>query len=307
LKELNFDYELLAKKILEMLPTGTSSVTLQSFVDEYLIFVERNRSAKTLEGVKLICKYLLKYFSPIKKIETIKLKEVEEFIESLKKTAPLGVYNYHRALRAMWNQGIAWDYSKENPFSKIKLKSRQAKKPAYITETELLLIVNYIEAEIVKDVILTAFYSGCRLGEIVNLTWQDVSLRENLITIGNNSFETKSRKIRIIPLHPKVKEILVKRFPKLIKSDKHYVFSKSNGCRYTGDFFSRRFKNTCRKAGMDPELHFHSLRHSFASSLIRKGIPLYEIKELLGHSSISCTEIYSHLSIDNLREAISKI
>ncbi|MBE2189464.1 MAG: tyrosine-type recombinase/integrase, partial [Candidatus Kapabacteria bacterium] len=47
-------------------------------------------------------------------------------------------------------------------------------------------------------------------------------------------------------------------------------------------------------------MHFHSLRHSFASNLVQKGVPLYTIKELLGHSSISTTEIYSHLNMDTL-------
>ena len=55
---------------------------------------------------------------------------------------------------------------------------------------------------------------------------------------------------------------------------------------------------------MDKGFHFHSLRHSFASNLAQQGVSLYTIKELLGHSSISTTEIYSHLNMETLREAI---
>ena len=58
---------------------------------------------------------------------------------------------------------------------------------------------------------------------------------------------------------------------------------------------------------MDESIHFHTLRHSFASSLAQKGVNLYVIKELLGHSSISTTEIYSHLNVDSLREAVDKL
>jgi len=306
LKEISFDYNLLAKKLLEQMPGGLKAIALQNFVDEYLAYVERNRAVKTLEGVRLVCKYLLSYFSPLRSIETIKLKDAECFLDSLKKSAPKGVYNYQRVLKAIWNKGIQWNYLRENPFEKIKLKKRQRNSPAFVTEEQLEEIITSTDNVIVRDVIITAFYTGCRLGELINLTWQDVNLKDNHLTIGNAIYQTKSRKQRVVPLHPKVKEILIKRFPKIIKREKHYVFCKSNGYGFTGDYFSRRFKRACRKAGMIEELHFHCLRHSFASSLVQKGVPLYTIKELLGHSSLACTEIYSHLNLDSLREAISK-
>lgn len=86
-----------------------------------------------------------------------------------------------------------------------------------------------------------------------------------------------------------------------------YVFCKKDGSKYCGNYVSRKFKNACIAAGIENEIHFHSLRHSFASTLVQKGVPLYTIKELLGHSSISTTEIYSHLNMETLREAIGKL
>ena len=87
-------------------------------------------------------------------------------------------------------------------------------------------------------------------------------------------------------------------------SNKGYVFCKEDGKRFTGDYFSKGFKRACAAAGMDKSIHFHSLRHSFASNLAQKSVSLYTIKELLGHSSVSTTEIYSHLNLDSLREAV---
>jgi len=306
MKDFSFDYDLLVQKLFEKIQADTVPVTAKAFVGEILAHVKRNRSKKTYEGYELVCEKFLCYFSPDRNINTIKLKEAERFIESLKKTAPKGVYNYLRVLKAMFNKAVEWDYLKENPFEKIKLKKRQRISPAFVTEEQLEEIITSTDNVIVSDVIITAFYTGCRLGELINFTWQDVNLKDNHLTIGNASYQTKSRKQRVVPLHPKVKEILIKRFPKIIKRENHYVFCKGNGYGYSGDYFSRRFKRACRKAGMNEELHFHSLRHSFASSLVQKGVPLYSIKELLGHSSIACTEIYSHLSLASLREAISK-
>ena len=74
-----------------------------------------------------------------------------------------------------------------------------------------------------------------------------------------------------------------------------------------GDHFSRKFKKACRAASVDERIHFHTLRHSFASRLAQEGVSLYVIKELLGHSSITTTEIYSHLNVESLRGAIEKL
>ncbi len=85
------------------------------------------------------------------------------------------------------------------------------------------------------------------------------------------------------------------------------MFCKSTGEKYTGDYFTKRFKRASKQVGIDKAIHFHSLRHSFASNLVQKGVSLYSVKELLGHSTISTTEIYSHLNLDTLREAESAL
>ena len=86
-----------------------------------------------------------------------------------------------------------------------------------------------------------------------------------------------------------------------------FVFCKSNGKKFTGGYFTKSFKRACKAAGVKKEIHFHTLRHSFASNLAQQGVSLYKIKELLGHSSITTTEIYAHLNIDSLREAIKTL
>jgi len=106
MKEMNFDYKQFAKEFIKQMPGNLTEISIQDFADEYIAFVKRNRADKTYNGVKLVCKKLLDYFSPIRKLDTIQLKDAECFLESLKVTAPKGVYNYHRVLKAMWNKGI---------------------------------------------------------------------------------------------------------------------------------------------------------------------------------------------------------
>ena len=322
IREMNFDYEQLAKKMVEQFTGGLAAITLQIFADEYIAFVERNRAPKTLEGVKLVCKHLLRYFSPLRKIDTIKLKDAEGFLDSLTRNAPKGVYNYHRTLRAMWNKGMQWNYLRENVFAKIKLQKRQIQKPVFVSETLLEIILPNIDAKVVRDLVITAFYTGCRLGELVTLTWQDVNIKEGLLTIGSTGFQTKSRKQRIVPMHPKVKDILIKRFPKVIRKPPRpacrtpllikegingFVFCKTNGCAYTGDYFSRRFKRACRKAGVDEGIHFHCLRHGTATRMIVNGAPVPSVQRILGHANIQTTMLYTHPDIDDLRAAVNKL
>jgi site-specific recombinase XerD len=165
------------------------------------------------------------------------------------------------------------------------------------------------------------------LDEIVNLRWKNVDLNGRIITVGDEEFTTKGRTQRFIPISEEAYEALLRvKNPSVrlrinseqrvkskniynlsLGSARDFVFCKENGKMFTGNYFSRRFKDACKSADMDNKIHFHTLRHSFASNLAQKGVSLYTIKELLGHSSISTTEIYSHLNMDCLREAVNKL
>jgi site-specific recombinase XerD len=145
-----------------------------------------------------------------------------------------------------------------------------------------------------------------------------VNLSTRIITVGDAEFTTKARNQRYIPIcEEALTSILSQRerkndTPRILRIHPSqrgelksgFVFCKANGEAFTGDYVSKIFKKACKAAGIDKAIHFHSLRHSFASNLVQKGVSLYTIKELLGHSSISTTEVYAHLNMDSLKEAI---
>lgn len=315
---MEFDYKKLAEEMLKQMPGSNYSVSLIEYTEQIISYSENNRAKKTCEGVKLLCKKLLNFFPPNRRLDTIQLKDVENFLDSLKKSAPKGIYNYHRTLRAMWNKAKQWNYVHSNPFDQVKLKRRQMQKPVFVTEQQLDEIVKHIVPEVVKEAVVTAFYSGCRLTELVNLTWQDVNLKDGLMTIGNRNFETKGRKQRVVPIHPKVKEVIMSKVQSsklnggekmIIKlpDKKAYVFGKRNGFKFTGDYFSRNFKRACRLAGVEEEIHFHCLRHGAATKMIMSGAPLPAVQRILGHANIQTTMIYTHPSLEDLREAVGKL
>jgi integrase/recombinase XerC len=306
------------KVLLSIVPDVSQKevITLRVFADEYSNLIKQNRSKAYSTSVVLSLKHLTDFFGVQRSIQSIGLKDIESFISHLQRkvTKPVsqgasrgeGYRVYVRNLKAAFNKAIDWGYVKENYFHKVKLPKKQQVNPAYINSDQLLTISEKIENDVVKDVTKTAFYTGIRLNELMNLTWRNVDLIARIITVGDEDFTTKGRNQRYIPICDEVLAVLSNRLPKVHKvhNDKSYVFCKSNGFPFTGDFISKRFKRACKAAGIDKAIHFHSLRHSFASNLAQKGISLYTIKELLGHSSISTTEIYSHLNMDSLKEAI---
>lgn len=86
-----------------------------------------------------------------------------------------------------------------------------------------------------------------------------------------------------------------------------YIFSRIPKVKLNEDFVSKKFKKVVRKAKLNEGIHFHTLRHSFASNLVQKGVSLYVVKELLGHEDLSTTQIYSHLQSQNLKDAVNML
>ncbi len=320
------------KMLMTIIPAKESRniVTLRVFRDEYLNLINRNRSRSYYISTNLAFKHLLTAFDLQYPIDCLQLKEIEGFITNLQQKVKKGYVVYYRNLKAAFNKAKEWGYVTENYFTKIKLPKKQKTAPEYLDSCELLAISDKIKNKTVKDVVWFAFYTGMRLDEIVNLRWKNVDLIKNVITVGDENFITKGREQRFIPICEEVKEIVVRvkseerrtksENKKIVLLNKlgdpspdfvgigiQYVFCKETGEKYTGNHISRKFKCACIAAGANKSIHFHSLRHSFASNLAQKGVSLYIIKELLGHSSISTTEIYSHLNIDSLREAVEKL
>ncbi len=301
-------YSDMLEQILRMLGNGANqgvaNVSLRKFIDEYLEFVEQNRSTSYYSSHILSFNHLVGYFQEQRIMSTITFREAELFITKLQNSMGEGYRVYYRNLKTAFNKGVDWSYITMNPFSKIKLPKRQKNQPAYIDRAELDDVLKNVAIKVARDISALSFFTGCRIGELINLRWNSVNLVEGYIVIGDDRFTTKTRVQRSIPLCNEAVRILQEQIGKIVKLN-GYVFHKKNGGIFSGDYISKRFKRGCRLAGVSEKIHFHSLRHSFASNLAQKGVSIYVIKELLGHSSITTTEIYSHLDIESLRGAVS--
>jgi len=145
-----------------------------------------------------------------------------------------------------------------------------------------------------RPIVLTALHTGMRKGELLSLTWESIDMMHGFIRLK----QTKNGKARALPFN----ETLWSLFSGLrTRQDVPWVFHDLEGKRYQD--VRHAFDRACEAAGLT-DFHFHDLRHTFASWLVMKGVPLATVSALLGHTSPTMTLRYAHLSPKHLTSAV---
>ena len=161
-----------------------------------------------------------------------------------------------------------------------------------------------IENDDVKDLCVVAVSTGLRLSELISLQWSNMDFLRKVITVENSEgFTTKTRKNRVVPMNKPLWQMLARRKENAISE---LVFHEK-GRRLDRIRLSKTFKKYVVVAGLNDKLHFHSLRHTFATWLVQSGVGIYEVQKLMGHSSIAVTQIYAHLAPSELHSTVNKI
>ncbi len=284
--------------------THKPKTTLQAFAKDFLAYAETSFSPKTL----IIYKAALGRFlssTGNKLLPSITAKDIDLFrVNRLKEVSPVSVNVELRTLRAAFYTALRWKLIAENPFRKVALVRIPEREPAYFTKEELQRLLSCVSERWLRDLIFAAVCTGLRRGELLNLTWRDVDFSRRLIHVqSNENFRTKWGRRRSLPINETLYQLL---WTKAQRSLSEYVFT-FEGTLPRESWVSHLFKRYVRKAGLNEKLHFHSLRHTFATWLVQEGVSIYEVQKLLGHSSISVTQVYSHLAASDLHGAVNKI
>ncbi len=294
------------KEIFEPQKQKIQNISLSKFRNEYIDFIQVSKSKHYTRSIKLSFSMLIKFTGNIT-LNMLDLRTLDKFINTTFSRAEKAAALYYRTLKAAFSKAVVWNYLSENPLKKIKAPKVAKQFPVFISETELKLIIGNTSKQFLKDLFFTAFYTGMRLGELLNMKWDWIDLEQNIIKVKcSESFTTKSKKERIIPICSTLQVLLTKLFPRIINLDKNnFVFTRNQNIKLNENFVSKQFKKSVRAACLDEKIHFHTLRHSFASMLVQRGVSLYVVKELLGHEDLSTTQIYSHLQQQNLMNAVN--
>ena len=191
---------------------------------------------------------------------------------------------------------------REKFFWEIPRPKKPFQLPKLLNENELAKLFNALTNKKHKAMLFTAYSSGLRVSEIVNLKIADIDSKRMQIFIQR----AKGKKDRIVNLSPVLLDILRGYIKKYKPQPKVYLFeSEQTLTAYPTRTVQQIFGNAKAKAGIRKEVGIHSLRHSFATHLLDKGTDIKYIKELLGHFNIKTTERYLHVSKKQLVNIIS--
>jgi integrase len=266
-------------------------------------YVKANFSESTSEVYDFTIKSFRRLIGdlPVNEVTPVHIEKFK--IERLKEVAPETVNQGVRTLRAFFNILKRWKLTAENPCDGVKEMRIQEKIPVYLNEDELRFLIDSIKDKWLKDIIIFASMTGARLGEVLNATWEDIDLSRRTVLIrSSNIYHVKSGKVRIVPLNDTVVKMLASKLDK-----EGLVFKGKRGGHAQDNHVSRSFRKAAREAKIKNGIHFHSLRHSFASLLVKKGVSLYQVQRLLGHSSPRVTEIYAHLQNSEMHDLVEKL
>lgn len=219
-------------------------------------------------------------------------------LENVKNATINREINVVRAAFNYWNRHH--DTKIKNPFNGFNLFEEDFI-PRFLDENEcrsLLTSALDYQCELLHAFIYLCLNTGCRAGELLKLEWENVYLDNGFMIVRNTL--SKNRKTVYKPLNANSIQKL-----KEIKHHDKWVFynPRTDNRRKT---FRRGFLFARERAKLD-DLRIHDLRHTFASFLVKEGVPLYHVCQLLGHSDIRVTQRYAHLAPDNLHHVLDKL
>jgi integrase/recombinase XerD len=294
------------------LPKKNPIIYLQGLQEEVLKYTQTNLSLSTHKLYVSAIKNLLNFIGnkPIKQITT---KELDNYKNKRSKEIEKATVNIELCcIKAIFNLALKWDFISFSPAKEVKKFSIEQKEILSFSDSELKILLDTIPEGNLKNIVLFALYTGCRENEIVNIQVKDINLAERVISIINKEdFKTKSRKIRYIPISEKLAGLL----HNILKNERNiytlfnpdmYFFNK-NGIKFDKNYVSKQFKKYLRLADLPEKFHFHCLRHTAITNLVRAGVNINYIKQIAGHSDIKTTENYIHIGIEDLREAVNKV
>lgn len=213
------------------------------------------------------------------------------------------------SLKSFFKFLTAREYTKTNPAENIRPLKTERKLPTFVKESEMNFLLDGIEysddfSGLRDKALIELFYNtGIRLSELKGLRETDVNFYENTIRVLG-----KRSKERILPVGNSLillmREFIKKKQEEGIKSD--FLLVTDRGKELYPMFIYRKIKTYLSIVTTQSKRSPHVLRHTFATHLLNKGADLNAVKDLLGHTSLAATQVYTHNSIEKLKDAFNQ-
>jgi len=292
---------------------------MENLIEEFIKFIqfEKGLSSNTTSAYKNDLKQYFDFLKKINKtIHNVSPEDLTEFLWQLKQNnlSSNSIYRKSSCLTQFYKFLLSEGLTTNNPTEFLIKPKLQKKLPQVLTVEEVDRLLNYIPKKKFNDIrnkamIELLYATGLRVSELVNLKFDQVDLQNKFIRVIG-----KGGKERIVLLNKKSIEALKewlkvrekKFFGKLSSEYDIYIFLSKLGKPISRIDFWEQLKNYVRNAGISKNVSPHTLRHSFATHMLKYGADLRVVQELLGHSDISTTQIYTQLDRQHLKEIHKK-
>ncbi len=274
----------------------------QALVDSYLASLksERNFSPYTLVNYRLDLEQFIKFLAERKKLlSRVDRAVAREFLYHLEgdKYSRRSLARKISAVRSFFRWLVREKKASANPFELISTPKIEKRLPNFLYEEEMIKMLK-VPAPGGRDAALLEllYGAGLRVSEAIKLNTSDLDLSEGEVRIMG-----KGSKERIGLIGSYAVAALRQYLSSRGRTNSRAVFQNKRGGRLTGRSVERLIKSYAQKAGLDKTVTPHTLRHTFATHLLSAGADLRTVQELLGHSSLSTTQVYTHVTRERLK------
>lgn len=301
------------------------------FLKNWLNTIKYGLQPNTIRGYTVnVERVIIPYFKQqnllLKELKVIHIQRFYEYCLSVRKVKPSTIERYHANLRKALQSAFKQELILYNPADLVDLP----KKDTYIANVlpifELLKILKEIEGTDLELPTFFSVYYGLRRGEAGGLLWSNIDFDNKQILIGNTLIEGEHRELlnrkggktkssyRTLELIPEVEKFLLEikekqeKYKKIYKKSYNYKYAnnicvKKDGDIIKLDYITKKFKEITRKLGYE-DIHFHCLRHSFATNMYSEGMDMKDLQKWLGHSTLSTTmDLYVHFLEKRIKES----
>jgi integrase len=264
------------------------------------------KAKRSYEKDQMHCKRLMAYFGDRllkditpEMVEAYKQKRLSESSHRRKPTKPATVNREVTTFKTVFNKAMKNSKAERNPAQGVKLLKENNARDRILSPGEYARLLAHCPGHL-KPIVKIAYHTGMRRGEILNLKWGRITLKEKKGFIKLLSADTKTDEGRDVPLKLELVEMF-KAMPRGLPQAPVFTYQGRSILE-----MKRSFATACKQAGIE-DFTFHDFRHTFNTNAYRAGIPIPTIMKITGHKSLSMFRRYTTISLDDLQEAVAKI